>query len=481
MVVNIKHTDNLETGAFIINEQAKSYEVFSESNSIYLTQNNNIRLKEEIIKIIIESKEVIKICSFIITDKEIFDLILDKATKTNVTIFILTQLDKTKLNNLASLREFLTEEEFNDKTSNVHLSNIKKLYDNGVHIRASESAHAKFIIADRNVGFITSANLTTPSLNENTESGVYADSFSSSELDKLFDIIYQKGTNYTKFIDTSKKNKMMVVNTNIDYSFNNLPNPKESNLRFTYSNISENLLKQIIEIVNESCEYIYLSTYSIVGLQSIQELVKALENAISRKVNVFIFCRGMNYRNDHLQATEELAKIGCNIYGNYDNHSKGLISEKTGLIFTANIDGNHGLINGFEIGYKLDEKQRKDFLDFHKYLINHSNYKFILSPQRIDLIKTYINYEKYKKISPPLIPQDLIVKVSAGINVEKDDFIKLPIFYGISDKNTHLTVGNYTYDCVFEGNTFTIIKKQYFQFNREKYFLKFFNLTLEIQ
>ena len=70
-----------------------------------------------------------------------------------------------------------------------------------------------------------------------------------------------------------------------------------------------------------------------------------------------------------------------------------------------------------------------------------------------------------------------------GVNLtlEKGDFVKLPIFYGISEKNTHLTVGNYTYDCVFEGNTFTIVKKQYFQFNREKYFLKFFNLTLEIE
>lgn len=92
---------------------------------------------------------------------------------------------------------FLTEEELNDKTSTIHLSNIKKLRDNGVHVRASESAHAKFIIADRDFGFIMSANLTTPSLNENTESGIYLDKNSSEELDKLFDLIYIKGANYS--------------------------------------------------------------------------------------------------------------------------------------------------------------------------------------------------------------------------------------------------------------------------------------------
>ena len=80
-----------------------------------------------------------------------------------------------------------------------------------------------------------------------------------------------------------------------------------------------------------------------------------------------------------------------------------------------------------------------------------------------------------------------VPQVAGGIcsicenNKDVDDINFYLISNGISEKNTHLTVGNYTYDCVFEGNTFTIVKKQYFQFNREKYFLKFFNLTLEIE
>lgn len=481
MVIEIKHTDELDTGAFIINEKAIEYSIYPESESIFLTQNNNVRLKEEIINIIQATKNVLKICSFILTDKEIFDLILDKAKNSNISIFILTQLDGTKLKNLESLSEYLTEEELNTNTSNMHLSNIKKLYDNGVHIRASESAHAKFIISDRDKGFVTSANLTTPSLNENTESGVYTDEISSKELDKLFDLIYLKGTNYTKFISTSKKNKMMVVNTDIDYTFDNLPKPIDSNLRFTYLNISTNLLDEIINIINLANEYVYLSTYSIVGLHNIKELINTIEKAIIRGVKFFVFCRGMNYRNDHLRATEVLVKLGCNVYGNYDNHSKGLISEKEGLIFTANVDGNHGLINGFEVGYKLNVKQRDEFLDFHKYLIQNSNYKYKIRPQRIELIKAYIDYEKYKKMMPPQIPSELNIKAKLNLNIENDDFVKLPIFYNISEKHTHLTVGNHTYDCVFERNTFTIIKKLNYQFNREKYLLKFFNLTLEIE
>ncbi len=96
MIINIKHTDNLEAGAFISNENAETYKNYTKNEIIFITQNNNFRLKEEIIKIINNSRSVLKICSFIITDKEIFDLILKKAESTNIAIFILTQLDKSK-------------------------------------------------------------------------------------------------------------------------------------------------------------------------------------------------------------------------------------------------------------------------------------------------------------------------------------------------------------------------------------------------
>ena len=87
--------------------------------------------------------------------------------------------------------------------------------DNGVHIRASISVHAKFIVSDRVLGFITSANLTNGSLTINTESGVYLDVKSSTELDILFDVIFQRGTNYRQFLGSVKEHKMLVVQSNI--------------------------------------------------------------------------------------------------------------------------------------------------------------------------------------------------------------------------------------------------------------------------
>ena len=41
-----------------------------------------------------------------------------------------------------------------------------------------------------------------------------------------------------------------------------------------------------------------------------------------------------------------------------DNHAKCIITEREGALFTANIDGNKGLLTGFELGCLLTEEQR---------------------------------------------------------------------------------------------------------------------------
>ena len=46
-------------------------------------------------------------------------------------------------------------------------------------------------------------------------------------------------------------------------------------------------------------------------------------------------------------------------YKFHENHSKCVLSENQGVIFSANIDGKNGLLSGFEIGCILTEEQRE--------------------------------------------------------------------------------------------------------------------------
>lgn len=289
MELVLKNTDTLNSGVFVLNESKTEFAPFIGYENIFLTQEGNVALKNEILKIISEATSVLKICSFIITDKEIFNAILNKAKETQVAIFMLTQLDSTKLENSLSLADFITEEEIKENPARTHLKYIKQLYDNGIHVRASLSAHSKFIVADRTIGFITSANFTTPSLTFNTESGAYLDEKSSKELDKLFDVIFLQGTTYKQFLGTKKKGKMLVVQSEANIDSNLLPKSELSDLRYTCENLSNNLLDEIISIINQANEYLYLSTYSIVGLNSIEELFQSIKRAIEKGVSVSIF------------------------------------------------------------------------------------------------------------------------------------------------------------------------------------------------
>lgn len=478
MEIILRNSDTLNSGVFVINNEREDFYPFYHYENIFLTQEENITLKNEILKIIHESKTVLKICSFIITDKEIFNAILAKAKETQIAIFILTQLDPAKLENSFSLFDFITEEEIKENPSRTHLKFIKQLYDNGIHVRASLSAHAKFIISDRTIGFITSANFTTPSLTFNTESGLYLDEISSIELDKLFDVIFLQGTTYKKFLGTRKKGKMLVVQSEVRINSNLLPNIHCSNLRYTCESYSNNLLGEIVKIINDANDYIYLSTYSIVGLNNLSQITEAISKAIERKVAISVFCRGMNYRNDHLEGVLELQKIGCDIYADVYNHSKGVINETTGLIFTANIDGNHGLINGFEVGYILDENQRAEFLDFHIRLIKTALYVFESKPTRNQLFQTYIIYEAIRGLNTPSFPQNLILSYRQTHNMNLHNLRKNIIFYGRFKESEFIIAGNSYYKCKIKGNIILILESTKPRFDLEKYVLKFFELKV---
>jgi hypothetical protein len=478
MEINIKHTDYYGSGKYILNEEKALFTVFQDSTEIFLTQEDNFSLKNEILKLIEDAQKAIKICSFIITDKDVYNALLDKAQNSNVAIFILTQLDQKKLTNIYSLTDSLTEEERNEKSAQTHLKYIKKLFESGIHIRAAVSIHAKFIISDRKIGFITSANITTPSLNLNTESGVYLEDQDVNVLDNLFDTIFLKGATYRQFLSSSKKNKIFVVQSENTIDQKILPHTSNLGLRYTYEDLANNLYEEILEIIDKSTEYLYLSTYSIVKLTNLKEFTKAIKEAISRGVKINIFCRGMNHRNDHLEGSEILKSLGCNIFADLYNHSKGIINQDSGLIFTANIDGNYGLKNGFEIGYILNENQRKEFLKFHKYLIKTAYYVYENKPLRNKVFQTYIKFEMDKKISSPAFENDLVISVGRELKVIENKIKNHLLFYGKKGNDEFLILGGSFYRCKINGNVFQIISTEDPCYDLAIYLLKYINLKI---
>lgn len=475
--IEIYNTDSFNSGAFVLNKSRGNESLFNGNGLLYLTQRNSTSIKYEILKLINESKQVLKVCSFIITDKEIFEALLEKSKTNDVAIFILTQLDPSKLINTT----LLTEEESKEQSQSIHLSYIKRLYDSGVHVRASTSAHAKFIISDKNIGFLMSANLTSPSLTYNVESGLYLNGKCTSKLDHLFDIIFQKGTAYRQYLSSGKKNKQLIVQNDTFLKPEWLPKISDSGLRYTYESLEKNLLDEIVKIINQAQVNIYLSSYSIVGIPHIQIVKESLESAIQRGVQVNIFCRGMNYRPDHLKGCNEFSDLGCNIYGDVYNHSKAILNESNGLIFTANIDGNHGLTNGFEVGALLSKEQYSVLLNFHKYLIDTSPFIFKAKPKRTELFDMYEQLEITKSISPPKFESEITLNIKKGISIKKEELEGQPIFFCKSKEilqEQFLVAGGSCFKVDYRSGTFHINEKANTVLNIDKYLLKYKKLKI---
>ena len=58
MEVNIKHTDCFDCGVYLLNEERLEYAPFKHSSKVYLTQEENTSLKDEIMSIIQNNSEI---------------------------------------------------------------------------------------------------------------------------------------------------------------------------------------------------------------------------------------------------------------------------------------------------------------------------------------------------------------------------------------------------------------------------------------
>jgi phosphatidylserine/phosphatidylglycerophosphate/cardiolipin synthase-like enzyme len=447
---NLINKEIFKGGYFVLNDNRTQTSI-GECTNLLFTLDGYPQIKNHIIKLIRNAVKVIKLCSFIISDEEISFELLEKCKNTDVAIFLLTQLDDKKFN-----FDFLPEE-VSVKQGKEHMSIITKLYDLGAHVRAATSAHAKFIVCDNSEALLMSANITSPSLNMNPETGVILKKEKGyKELDKLFDVLFQKGTEYIGFTRSGSKQLISSRSTNITNELLGLIDT--SSIKFTWEGLNNSLYESIVNLIKGANSDIFLSTYSVVGLNKIPELVEELKRAIDRGLAIKLFCRAMNHRKDHLDSCLKLKQIGIEIYGDYFNHSKGVYSNNKGILFTANIDGNHGLVNGFEVGAIMEGDQLNDFKSFLEWQIETAPFRFTINPNKQTYYKMYDSYTKFKKIKSPSFPTSC--KLYTSIELKNDVFTN-PI-YLLTDESKNvikMKVSDEEFNIKMEDNNITILNK----------------------
>lgn len=427
-------------GYFILNKKIQTMEFLGGENFV-VTHDNKREILDTILEILSSAKQYVKICSFIIDNKDVVDLLKKQMKDRGLSVFILTAVNEEKIK-----VDILDDDESNDFTKSRHFEFIDELAKAGAHIRASSNAHAKFIVEDGEKALIMSANLTDPSLrnndkgkNPNDESGiVISEIHEVDKVERIFDSIFLYGTEFKKFISISERTQL-ISKQEIDICKDDFPS-NHTNIIWSYDKIHHLIYENINLAIESANESINLSTYSIIELGNLAEFVSALSNFIqNKKGTVKIFCRAMNHRNDHLESCCLLAEMGVELYGDIFNHSKGIsIDNDNGIIFTANIDGRHGLKSGFEIGYKI-QNDNKVFVSFNSFLrhqIQTAPFIFSLSPLKEDVFEFYrfLYKEKGKSIFEGL-PEILNVgfkKNTSFSNEFKNDISNYPIFYSLN-------------------------------------------------
>ena len=326
-------------------------------SSYLINGNGKVFLTEGIKKVIREAKTYIKACNFLFQDKDIIQL-LKEAAKRGVAIFIISNI---------RLQDYQEDSAGNNYGNDTTLPNLNDLKLLGCHVHLLKELHAKFIISDGEQGIIMSANFASNSINKNTETGVFVYEEELEDLEYVFEKLYLS----SDITDIDRNEYRNILSKHVNYVKLDVTQHLKSGTKYTirstkadnnlyHSNV-KTIYDSILEIIKGSKQYLYIVTWHFKAINELPGFLYEIKNAIKRGVKVVLYSNMYGSSPSLKTSIEEINKLkslGCVVYGDDNNHSKCILSEKDGILFTANIDGKQGLLNGFEVGIKLTNEQR---------------------------------------------------------------------------------------------------------------------------
>lgn len=332
---------------------------------LYYNSQKDSELTNRIFELIGNAKSYIKTGNFFFQDPKLNEALI-MAAERGVAIFVISNLRGDEERG----KKYMKRDKEVSSETDPHIPHLHELHRKGIHVHLSNDLHAKFLIADGEEGLIMSANYTPNSLYGNPENGVDIIGEELDDLEYLFDVLF---TNQDIVLsEDGDKYRYLLTSKPIDSNlFKDIG--KKSKLIFTAKSSKNNLQNcsytsiytTIAEVINSAKEYLIMVSWSYKRINDLPLIRDAVRAAIKRGVNVTVLYSD-KMSEDKLAGTErelpklvgkENVKSCCHKF--QANHSKCVLSEKKGVMFTANIDGDSGLLSGFEIGCILSDEQRE--------------------------------------------------------------------------------------------------------------------------
>lgn len=338
-------------------------------SSFLFNDSRNQILTDKIVEMIDDACSYIKTGNFLFQDPVVIDALCN-ALDRGIAVFIISNIPEHDAR--------MASQEGGGHV-NTHEANLKKLRRKGAHCRGLDDLHAKFILRDGKEGLLMSANFSPNSVRRNIETGVILGEDERNDLEYTFNKLFLnsdvQGLSGTSEITQISRTRSVVdddtfegVGLDSDLRLTIASNVKKGHSATNLRNcVVTTIYQSILHIIEDAEKTLDIVTWHFKALDRLPEFKLAVKNAIRRGVAVRLYS---NSKEQHpnlqksLECISELERIGCKSFGDDNNHSKCVMSESEGIIFTANIDGNHGLTNGFEVGCVLEDETLDEMREF---------------------------------------------------------------------------------------------------------------------
>lgn len=327
---------------------------------LFLNTYDSFPLTEHIMDMMRSAKKYIKTGNFMFREPDMKQEILN-ALNRGVVVFILSNLGE-------DAERLLGYNHFSKKEYDNHLPNLNDFAEQGAHVRCMGELHAKFLVVDGERSMVMSSNYTKDSLHGNPECGVDLDAENTNCLERIFDTLFvhaddkiegrdKAGYRFSKvesFVNPNVFTEVLKCEIKMTLAAIRQKDGEIQDTNFCNCKIME-IYESISDMIKKAEEFIYLIAYSFKSLGKLPEIRSALIDAAKRGVSVYLI-----YNSGNSGSQEEIKKMraishGINGLGVPKNHAKLLLTDKDAMLFTANIDGEAGLLSGFELGVFLDD------------------------------------------------------------------------------------------------------------------------------
>ena len=350
------------------------------NESLICTHPKNPAILSTMIEMISSAKHSVYLFNWMLNHPEIEKSLVAAANRLNGRVHVLTTLG-------TSIFSRYSDEEQAKKD----LERLQKLAGNGVYIRLHPESHAKFLIADDEL-LITSANIVKTSLEKNIETGVRVnDANTVRSLHTFFSHLWLHEAN--QHIRPSKIDPRL----GNPWSQSNTPKAPVASAHaiWTLSDRRMSLAKAIIDTIKSAKTTLRISTYVLsnvgsgIGKQVVDELVAASKKGVTITILYHATDKAIGRPPREHEAIGFLRLMSCkgvSMRGHPDLHAKHVIADNdAGLLFTANLDGSHGLNSGIEVGTHLSKEASQHLAEWHDNLFESFPLELVYSPTSTEL------------------------------------------------------------------------------------------------